>query len=61
MASDIGYALLVFCTPNVITSLAIESSSGTILDTSLPWSKGLLIGTLVLMLGAHIASIVKAR
>ncbi len=46
-----GFALVTFSTPNIITALCIEVQAGTIFDASIFWSKAFLcvgVGSIII-------------
>lgn len=54
VAGEVGYALVIFGTPNIITALCIEAQEGVIFQADYIWSKGFLIVSLGLLISAHI-------
>ena len=52
--NNIGFTLMIFCTPNMITALCIEIKENSFIDTSLVWSKGLMIISIILILVGNI-------
>ena len=53
IANELSYTLVVFSTANMVTALSLESQAGKILDTSLVWSKSLLICSVIMILSTH--------
>ena len=57
MTNELSYTLVVFSTANMVTALSLESQAGTILDTSLVWSKSLLVCAVIMLLTTHILNL----
>ena len=53
IATDIGYSLVVFLTPNILTALCLELKHGVFFQWTLSWSKLFLIISILLFLFAH--------
>jgi len=53
IANELCYALIVFITPSMVTAVAIEAQEGTITDSSMIWSKALLISGMLMLLSIH--------
>lgn len=43
LLNEVGFAIVLFCTPNILTAVCIEIKEGTIFDTSIFWSTAFLI------------------
>jgi len=53
VASELGYGLVVFLTPSIVTALCIEAKENIILDASIFWSKAMLVGGVFMLLITH--------
>ena len=54
VAIELSYSLVVFSTANMVTALCIESQEGMLLNTELMWSKGMLVGSMVMIAFTHL-------
>lgn len=61
VASEVGYSLVVFTTPNIVTAICIEASEGALFSVEYIWSKALLITACCLLLTSHILQLSTAE
>lgn len=61
VANELCYTIVVFSTPNVVTAICLEAQAGTIANTELVWSKGMMVGALMMMLVSHLLNLSTAE
>lgn len=60
-ASEVGYALMVFSTPNIVTAICIEAREGVLFSVEYLWSKAFLVTACCLLLASHILQLSSAE
>lgn len=61
LLNEVGFALVTFSTPNIVTAVCVEFQAGTILDTSIFWSKIFLCVGVVSIVLSNIIGIINAE
>ena len=61
VATELAYALVVFSTPNMVTSICLEIKEGTIADSGMVWSRLMFIGSCVMFVVAHFLNLATAE
>lgn len=61
VSTELSFTLIVFSTPNIVTAVCIEAQQGLIFDTSLLWSKALLIAAIAMFLISQCLSYANAE
>ena len=57
VADDLAYALVVFSTPNIVTAFCIEAKEGILFHETILWGKLILIGSILMLLIAHLLNL----
>ena len=58
LLNEVGFAIVLFCTPNVLTAFCVQIKEGTIFDTSVFWSTAFLVIALSAFLVSNIINLV---
>lgn len=61
LLNEVGFALVTFSTPNIVTAVCVEFQAGTILDTSVFWSKAFLCMGVVSIIVSNIIGVINAE
>jgi hypothetical protein len=60
LLNEVGFALVTFSTPNIVTAVCVEFQAGTIFDASLFWSKAFLCVGVASIIISNIIGVINA-